>query len=90
MRIKAIAILFAVSLLMACGEQKEPEEAQALLDTAAGQLERKQYDSALASIDSLRKNYPRAVHARKQALKLYQDIELQRAEEELAALDQAL
>ena len=57
---------------------------------ATTQFEQKQYDAALLSLDSLRRAYPKAIEARKQAITLKQNIELARAEAELATIDQAL
>jgi len=48
------------------------------------------YDRALIVIDSLRKVYPGAIETRKQALRLQQNIELKRSQEELAIIDSAL
>ena len=48
------------------------------------------YQGALSTIDSLRKVYPNAIDTRKKALKLYQNIELKKAQEELAVTDSLL
>ncbi len=61
-----------------------------LLEKASQEFEQGQYGRALLSIDSLRKVYPNAIETRRQALKLYQDIELKRSQEELAWVDSAL
>ena len=86
---RIVFILFSACLLVACGDKK-PSGAEALLQQANSQFEQGQYDRALISIDSLRKVYPQAIEARKQALKLYQDIELKRSQEELAQVDSLL
>ena len=85
---KILWILFA-ALLMACGDNKQ-KEAEAMLSKANAQFEQGQYDRALITIDSLRKVYPSAIDTRKQALRLQQDIELKRSQEELAYVDSAL
>ena len=61
-----------------------------MLAKANGQYERGQYDRALITIDSLRKVYPSAIETRKQALRLQQNVELKRSQEELALIDSAL
>ena len=47
-------------------------------------------DAARADIDSLRKQFPNVVEARKAALQLHQEIELKAAQDELAATDSLL
>ena len=57
----------------------------------AGQLfDEQRYDRALIVIDSLRKTYPGAIETRKQALRLQQNIELKRSQEELSRVDSML
>lgn len=87
---KITIVMTAVMLLMACHTDKTKEYADELLQTASSQFEQKHYDAALQTIDSLRRTYPKAIDARKQALVLQQNIELTRAQEELAVIDQAL
>ena len=70
---------------------KEAEaEAERLLERASAEFQDKQYAKALLTIDSLRHAYPDAIDARKQALKLYQDISLKQAQDDLARTDSAL
>ena len=83
-----ILILLVVGLT-ACADSKQ-NEATMLLEKASQEFEQGQYGRALLSIDSLRKVYPNAIETRRQALKLYQDIELKRSQEELAWVDSAL
>jgi hypothetical protein len=61
-----------------------------MLEQANRQFEQQQYDRALITIDSLRKVYPGAIETRRRALRLQQDIELKRSQEELALVDSAL
>lgn len=75
--------------MTACADSKQ-NEATMLLEKASQEFEQGQYGRALLSIDSLRKVYPNAIETRRQALKLYQDIELKRSQEELAWVDSAL
>lgn len=90
MKKKIKIVLAAVLLLVACNTDKTKEYADELLQKASTQFEQKQYDAALMAIDSLRRTYPKAIDARKQALTLQQDIELKQAQEQLAVVDQAL
>ena len=61
-----------------------------MLEKANQLFNEQSYDRALIVIDSLRKVYPGAIEIRKQALRLQQDIELKRSQEELALVDSAL
>lgn len=83
-----LIILLTIGL-WAC-ENSQQSGATKLLEQASAQFEQGRYDRALISIDSLRKVYPNAIETRRQALKLYQDIELKRSQEELALVDSAL
>ena len=85
---KILWIMLAV-VLIACGDDKQ-KEAEAMLTKANGHFEQGQYDRALIVIDSLRKVYPGAIETRKQALRLQQNIELKRSQEELALVDSVL
>lgn len=82
--------LLLYTTLTACKDGRRQHEADIMLQRAQTLFEARQYDRALIVIDSLRKVYPNAIDARKQALKLHQDIELTRAQEELAVADSAL
>ena len=86
---KKILWMMLAAVLVACGDNKQ-KEAEAMLSKANAQFEQGQYDRALITIDSLRKVYPSAIDTRKQALRLQQDIELKRSQEELALVDSAL
>lgn len=84
------AALIAVAALAACGDNGVRSEADRLLERANTEFESKQYDKALRTIDSLRRVYPNAIETRKEALKLYQDISLKQAQDDLALTDSAL
>ena len=86
---KKILWILLAAVLTACSDNKQ-KEAEAMLSKANRQFEQGQYDRALITIDSLRKVYPSAIVTRKQALRLYQNIELKRSQEELAFVDSAL
>ena len=61
-----------------------------MLQRADQLFSEQKYDRALIVIDSLRKVYPGAIETRKQALRLQQNIELKRSQEELAVVDSTL
>jgi len=85
---KMIWIVLAV-VLVACSDAKQ-KAAEQMLQQANRQFEQGQYDRALITIDSLRKVYPGAIETRKQALRLQQNVELKRSQEELELVDSAL
>ena len=82
-------IIIAGLLLISCGNN-EKEQAEQLLQEARVHLEQGQLDEARADIDSLRKTFPNIVKARKEALKLHQEIELKAAQEEMTRTDSLL
>ena len=79
-------VLSATALLMlwSCGGNEAQKQAEEMLEKAGVCFEQGQYDEALTVIDSLRKIFPSAIDTRKKALKLYQDIELKKTQQELA------
>jgi hypothetical protein len=79
----------AILLLTACQDSTQ-QQAEGMLQRAGQLFDEQQYDRALIVIDSLRKVYPGAIETRKQALRLQQNIELKRSQEELALVDSAL
>ena len=85
-------VLSAMALLMlwSCGGNEAQKQAEAMLEKAGVCFEQGQYDEALTVIDSLRKVFPNAIDTRKKALKLYQDIELKKTQQELAVTDSLL
>ena len=89
MRRIVLILLGSVVLLSACQDSKQ-QEAEVMLKKADQLFRERQYDRALITIDSLRKVYPGAIETRKQALRLQQDIELKRSQEELAVVDSVL
>ena len=85
-------VLSAMALLMlwSCGGNEAQKQAEAMLEKAGVSFEQGQYDEELVVIDSLRKVFPNAIDTRKKALKLYQDIELKKTQQELAVTDSLL
>ncbi len=86
----ALLTLSGVIFATACGSNNEEKATEALLDKAKSECQTKQFNKALATIDSLRKAYPENVEARKKALKLYQDVALAQAQSDLAHTDSLL
>ena len=86
---KTIMIIAAVLFLTGCGNN-EKEQANQLIEAAKAHFEQGALDAARADIDSLRKQFPNVVEARKAALQLHQEIELKAAQNELAATDSLL
>ena len=82
-------IIAAVLFLTGCGNN-EKEQANQLIEAAKAHFEQGALDAARADIDSLRKQFPNVVEARKAALQLHQEIELKAAQDELAATDSLL
>lgn len=87
-RLVTIAILTTLAFA-ACRDNKQ-QQANLMLDRANQLFAEQKYDRALIVIDSLREVYPGAIDTRKRALRLQQDIELKRSQEELAVVDSAL
>ncbi len=86
------AVLGACVLLSlaGCGESAMEKKAGELLEEAKTEFNSGDFTKALAAIDSLRKNCPEAIEARKQALRLYQEIELKRAQLNVVGADTVL
>ena len=88
-KLTTVAILMLAILLTACQDAKQQEAAR-MLERAGQLFDEQRYDRALIVIDSLRKTYPGAIETRKQALRLQQNIELKRSQEELSRVDSML
>lgn len=82
--------VFAVAVALTGCVDKAQQAAETLFEQANKQLEEKHYNQALQTIDSLRKAYPQAIDIRKKALKLYQDVALKQAQDDLAGTDTLL
>jgi len=87
---RIIFIFMSVFLLSGCGSTDNQKEAEELLQQAQSLYEQGQYAEAKACIDSLRRVYPKAIDARKKALRLGWDIDLKKAQDELAVTDSLL
>ena len=85
---KTIVIIFAITEVMgSCGGNDAQKTAEDMLEKAEKYFSEGSYDRAKITIDSLRKVYPGAVETRKKALKLFQDISLKEAQDDLALTD---
>ena len=83
-----LPICIAAALTMtACSSNDAQKSAEGMLKKAEKYFSEGSYDRAKIAIDSLRKVYPGAVETRKKALKLFQDISLKEAQEDLALTD---
>lgn len=85
----ALAVCAAL-VVTGCGGSAADRQAGELLEQAQTMFEQGKYNEALAAIDSLRKSCPEAIEARKKALRLYQEVELKRAEMTVAGTDTVL
>ena len=85
---KILTIITGV-LITYCGNS-EKEQAEQLLLEAQTHFEQGDIETARANVDSLRKTFPNIVQARRGALKLYQEIELKAAQNELVRTDSLL
>ena len=79
----------AVVLLVSC-KQDENKLAQKYLDAARVSMENGNYADSKLQIDSIRELYPKAFEARKQGIRLLQQIELAEAERTIAFQDSVL
>lgn len=88
--LKAALILCMSVLCAACGENASEKKAGEMLRQAQTLFDKGNYDKAVATIDSLRKACPEAADARKAALRMYQEIELKRAQTGVETADKAI
>lgn len=87
---KRITILFVSAMLMvACGGNDAEKQGARMLQQSRTALAQKNYAAARDTILSLRRNYPTAIEARKQALLLLDSIEMLAAQDSLAVADSA-
>ena len=83
---KQLFTLMAVLLLAACA-QSEEEKAQACLSAIDSLYAQGKYRETLDSVTSLRERFPKAIEARRHALKVWQDASLKMAQAEVAQTD---
>ena len=87
---RIVLLIMTIFTLLSCSHDGTQKQAEALLQKASTDYEQGRFEEALQVIDSLRKVYPNAIDTRKKALRLYQDIELKKAQQELAVSDSLL
>ena len=76
-------LLLLAVLLAACAKETPEERAAAMLKDARYALHHHLYNEARDTIFSLRRNYPTAIEARKQAILLLDSIEMNAAADSL-------
>jgi len=81
--------ILALSMLAGCGDGGE-KEALKRLQKAEAALQQDQFSEAKLQIDSIKILYPKAFEARKQGIKLMQQVDLKEQWKTLAYLDSAL
>lgn len=86
----AMLAFCATLAVTGCGENATEKKAGELLEQAQQLFDKGDYVKATAAIDSLRKNFPEALEARKKSLRLYQEAELKRAQGIVERADTAL
>lgn len=83
-------ILFCAVALAVCSCDNSHQEARKLMENIKKDFTQGRYQQTLSLIDSLRKNYPKEIELRKEALKIYQDAALKMAQNKLMQADSAL
>lgn len=87
---KTRLILLCAVALAVCSCDNSHQEAQNLMDRIKSDFTQGHYPQTLSLIDSLRKNYPKEIELRKEALKIYQDAALKMSQNELMQADSVL
>lgn len=86
MKKTALLALMAVVILTACGDGGE-KQAQICLQKAEAALQQENFSEAKLQIDSIKILYPKAFEARKQGIKLMQQVDLKEQRKTLVYLD---
>ena len=81
-----LSVLLALVVLTGCGDGGE-KEAQLHLQKAEMALQQENFNEAKLQIDSIKVLYPKAFEARKQGIKLMQQVDLKEQSKTLAYLD---
>lgn len=79
----------ALVLMCACGGLSPEEEGARMVNEARTALQNKEYNAARDTIMSLRKRFPTAIEARKQAILLLDSVEMFAAQDSLTRADSA-
>jgi hypothetical protein len=86
MKKTGLSALLALAILTACGDGGE-KEAQIRLQKAEAALQQENFSEAKLQIDSIKVLYPKAFEARKQGIKLMQQVDLKEQGKTLVYLD---
>ena len=86
MKKTGFSALLALAILTACGDGGE-KEAQIRLQKAEAALQQENFSEAKLQIDSIKVLYPKAFEARKQGIKLMQQVDLKEQGKTLVYLD---
>ena len=89
MKKTGLSALLALSLLAGCGDGGE-KAAQLHLQKAEKALQMEMFSEAKSQIDSIKVMYPKAFEARKQGIKLMQQVDLKEQQKTLVYLDSAM
>ena len=81
-----LSALLALAVLTGCGDEGE-KEAQMRLQKAEAALQQENFSEAKLQIDSIKMLYPKAFEARKQGIKLMQQVDLKEQRKTLVYLD---
>ena len=81
-----LSAILALSLLAGCGDGGE-KEAQVRLQKAEAALQQDKFSEAKLQIDSIKMLHPKAFEARKQGIKLMQQVDLKEQQKTLVYLD---
>lgn len=81
-----LSALLALAVLTGCGDGGE-KEAQVRLQKAEAALQQENFSEAKLQIDSIKMLYPKAFEARKQGIKLMQQVDLKEQRKTLVYLD---
>ena len=86
MKKTGLSALLALTVLAGCGDGSE-KEAQIRLQKAEAALQQENFCEAKLQIDSIKVLYPKAFEARKQGIKLMQQVDLKEQQKTLVYLD---
>lgn len=89
MKKTGLSALLALSVLAGCGDGGE-KAAQLHLQKAEKALQMEMFSEAKSQIDSIKVMYPKAFEARKQGIKLMQQVDLKEQQKTLVYLDSAM
>jgi hypothetical protein len=83
-------LLSALACAVSCQKKTDDDIAQPLIERIEKSVAKGDFRSALDSITSLRRRFPKAVNARRRALELWQEASLLQAQHEVEITDSAL